>query len=120
MLEKGLQADSREGTGKRPRRSSVTGYRHPLPWVRNPQERGLGPLYRSASRKEQWKTWAEECLLLACFLLLQLLLMSGGPPCYPPSALPLAMDGTLGIAGGKVRSAPLSEHLEFSPSTETV
>ena len=77
-------------------------------------------LQTGRSQEEQWKTWAEECLLLACFLLLQLLLMSGGPPCYPPSALPLAMDGTLGIAGGKVRSAPLSEHLEFSPSTETV
>lgn len=40
--------------------------------------------------------------------------MSGGPPHYPP-ALSLTMDGTLGIAGGKVRSSPLSEDLEFFP-----
>lgn len=110
-MGRGCRQTAGKGT---PRRSSVADYRLPLPWVRNPQKRGLGPVYRSVPGKAEWKTGAEECLLPACFLLLQLLLMSGGPPHYPP-ALSLAMDGTLGIAGGKVRSSPLSEDLEFFP-----
>lgn len=84
---KGCRQRAGKGT---PRRSSVADYRLPLPWVRNPQERGLGPVYRSAPGKAQWKTGAEECLLLACFLLLQLLLMPGGPPHYPPSCSALS------------------------------